>query len=512
MDIQSLLNSTIQIPTLPTIAVEILDAVRDEDASFERLSTVVSSDPALAAKVLKAANSSFYGLRTNVSSIKQAISILGLNALKNLALSFAIAESMQRIADSQFDFELFWRRSVTAALAADILAKHLKQKNDEAFVCGLLLDIGVLILYYCRKEEYGKIFDEKKVADLPIAILEKKVFGFDHQELGAAVLDQWGLPLCIVEPIRYHHETGEVPAAHRVQTHIVQIADRISAVYHGTHTGFALQAVKAMLKDRYRIDEGAAQSLVDAVAEQSNEIFSLFELGSEHLRPISQLLQEANQELARLNITYDHLVLEYRRRNERAEKLAQSLKAANKRLRTMAMRDDLTGLFNQRHFLISLETELQRALRYQRALTLALLDIDQFHRINAQHGYWAGDILLKIIGAALAKVTRNTDLLARYRGDIFAIICPETDLQAAAAIVERIRKGIEQVVMPIGGKMVKVTVSTGIAGYAPANGPKTSGQLLDTAEQALCQSKTNGRKRVSMFPCSPGMHLERKIS
>jgi len=90
--LQTLIGNDIQIPTLPSIAVMILEAVRDEDSSLESLAKVVSSDPALAARVLKVTNSSLYGLRNKVSTIKQAISILGLNALKNIALSFVIVE------------------------------------------------------------------------------------------------------------------------------------------------------------------------------------------------------------------------------------------------------------------------------------------------------------------------------------------------------------------------------------------------------------------------------------
>jgi len=500
--LQTLIGNDIQIPTLPSIAVMILEAVRDEDSSLESLAKVVSSDPALAARVLKVTNSSLYGLRNKVSTIKQAISILGLNALKNIALSFVIVESFQDESDSDFNFSFFWKRAVTAAVAADMIARHMKHKNDEALVCGLLQDIGVVIFFLAKGQEYGCIFDEKKVNDAPIAVLEKKLFGIDHQEVGAAALDLWGLPASIVEPIRYHHCERGVPKEVAKHARILQLSDRISALCHGTHNGQTFTTIKSLLREMLNLGEDAAKSLLDQVAKESNDIISFFELPGTTIKPISQLLQEANSELAKLNFSYEHLALQYQWEKERALELAQALKSANEKLKSMAFRDELTGLFNQRYFLTSLENEFNRAIRYQRPFSLVLLDIDRFKKVNDELGHRAGSALIRIIGSALERVSRSTDLLARYGGDEFALICPETGVKAAAILAQRMCRTIEQLVIPMCGKKINITISLGVTGYEPASSINASAMLFDAADRALHLSKSNGRNQVTMLPYS----------
>lgn len=495
---KSLLDDRITIPTLPKLAVKILDAVKDEDSSLERLATVVSSDPALVAKVLKVANSSLYGVRTRVGSIKQAIAMLGLNALKNIALSFVIVESLQGAGERQFGFELYWKRALTAAVAANLTARCLKQAPDEAFVCGLLQDIGIIILYMARPDDYSRIFDERKITGLSIAALEKKLLGCDHQEIGAGVLERWGLPPSISEPIRYHHHDGQAPAQYQMQTRIVQLADCMAAVYHGPRNAQTLQVIKTMLQDSSGIGAETAQGLLDAVAQESSEMISFFDFPGEPMKPVSRLLQEANEELSKLNLTYEYLALQYQWEKEQAMELAQALKAANEKLRSMAFRDELTGIFNQRQFLASLDHEFGRALRYQRPLALVLLDIDHFKQINDSFGHRCGDTLLRILSAALENVMRRTDLLARYGGDEFAIICPETNLQAAAVMAEQIRTMVEQLLIPLRKKPVRVTVSAGVAEYAPGCEAKAAREIFDAADRALYRSKMHGRNRVSV--------------
>jgi diguanylate cyclase (GGDEF)-like protein len=510
--VKSTIDSSIQIPTLPGIALKILNAVRDENSSFDALAKVVTSDPMIAAKVLKVANSSFYGLTRKVSSIKQAISILGLNTLKNIALSFVVVESMKGLGESSFDFEHFWKRAVTAAVAAELVSKGIKRKYDEAFVCGLLQDIGIVILYFNKQGEYCKILDEKRTRGVPIDVFERETFGFDHQEVGGAVLEEWGFPPSIVEPIRYHHNNTTAPNDYQLQTHIVQLSDRISAVYHGRNAAQNFQDIKAVLNEEYSIDEKGAQELIDSVAHQSNEVFSSFELKGEGIKPISQILQEANQELTKLNFTYESLAMQYKRDKDKMEELARALEDANKKLRNLALRDELTGLFNQRRFLSALENELERAARYKRPLSLVLMDIDHFKRINDEHGHRAGDVVLREIGGLLNAMARNTDVACRYGGEEFAIICPETDMRSAQIMAERLRKAIEDMAIPLDKIAVTVTVSAGVTEYAPKGSAKTSEDIFDAADKALYESKRNGRNRVSECAISSGKDPIARVS
>ena len=126
--------------------------------------------------------------------------------------------------------------------------------------------------------------------------------------------------------------------------------------------------------------------------------------------------------------------MQYKRDKDKMEELARALEEANKKLRDLALGDELTGLFNQRHFLSSLENELVRAARYRRPFSLVLIDIDYFKRINDEYGHRAGDIVLREIGTLLKETARNTDVACRYGGEEFAILCPETDMQSASML------------------------------------------------------------------------------
>jgi HD-like signal output (HDOD) protein len=155
------IKKNIKIPSPPNIAMRLLQAVKSDDSTYKELAQIISSDPALTARALKIANSSFYGLSRKVDSIERAISVLGVTALKNIALSFTISKGFSGKDSAGFNFNYFWKRAVTAAIAADLTAALIGKRSDDTFVTGLLQDIGILILYYCRTEEYVRLIEQK---------------------------------------------------------------------------------------------------------------------------------------------------------------------------------------------------------------------------------------------------------------------------------------------------------------------------------------------------------------
>ena len=136
--IQEIVKGNAKLPSMPAVAIRILEAVQKDDSSFEEIARIISSDPALTAKTLKIANSSFYTLPQKVVTIEKAIAILGVNTLKNIALSFVISKELRGAGNDAFDFNLFWKRAVTAAIAADLIAKLINHKCDDVFVSCLL--------------------------------------------------------------------------------------------------------------------------------------------------------------------------------------------------------------------------------------------------------------------------------------------------------------------------------------------------------------------------------------
>ena len=501
-----------KLPSPPAIGIRILEAVKSEETSSKELAKIISSDPALVAKILKVANSAFYATTQKVDNIRKAITILGQDTLKNIALSFVIAKDMQGNTDESFDFTFFWKRSITAAVGAELLTDIVSNKRGDLFVTALLQDIGIVIMYLSQKDNYLKVFDEKQASGVTVEAAERKIFGFDHQELGAHVLESWGLSENIYVPVRFHHDLASVPEEHRFYSYMLSLSDMTSSVYHGTHSASKIALIKDLLDEEYGVESNAVDEMIDSVAEKSVEILSFFDIPPENMKPYSQILLEANQELGKLNFSYEQLLMEYKQAKEKAEKLAGELKTANTRLRELAFRDGLTGLYNHRHFQELMDKEMSRAMRYKRPFALVLFDLDHFKKVNDKYGHPAGDQVLKVVSHEASQLVRESDTLARYGGEEFAVILPETDLRGAGIFAERLRKAIAATKVKAGDVTIDVSISVGVTSFDPTNGTNHKTDIISAADKALYHSKNNGRNRISLLKMSANDDTEATAS
>jgi diguanylate cyclase (GGDEF)-like protein len=171
-----------------------------------------------------------------------------------------------------------------------------------------------------------------------------------------------------------------------------------------------------------------------------------------------------------------------------------------------AVTDALTGLSNRRHFSNCLGLEVRRSRRYGLRLSLLMLDLDEFKRLNDRDGHLFGDLVLQRVGRVLRRAVREADVACRYGGEEFAVILPETDRLGGYAVAERIRKRIEQDFSerPIGNRRVRLGVSGGIGSYP--EDAQDAARLIDRADQALYLSKRRGKNRISLY------HSERRES
>jgi HD-like signal output (HDOD) protein len=231
--LQSLLKGVATLPSLPSIAMRIIQEVKKDTSSLNELAGIISVDPALAAKILRLANSSFYALPYKVDSIGRAVNILGLEALKNIALSFVIVRGFKRKRIDEFDHEHFWKRSITAAVSAEMIAAKIGIKREDTFVIPLLMDIGVCVMYLSRPDDYLKVINKKRISRATTYEVEREVFGFDHAAVGSEILKEWGIPEDIFLPVGYHHKKEECPSEYREIVDVLMLADLSSSVYHG---------------------------------------------------------------------------------------------------------------------------------------------------------------------------------------------------------------------------------------------------------------------------------------
>ena len=498
--ILSLIEKELTLPYLPAIAVQILDAVQKNDAALSsELEEIISIDPVLMTKMLKVANSGVFACNGEITNVKQGMSMLGADIIKNIALSFVIVAELNNNEHTDFDFDHFWRRSVTAAVSAELLSKTLQYKNDDIFVSALLHDLGMLVISLTKGNEYNTLLKEARLSDIDLIDLEKDKYGFNHQQVGYALLTSWHLPDSVSEPILYHHQPESTPETCRKSAEILYLADQLSAICNEPETAEKARLLQQRLVEHFSVDETQALKLLDAAATNSCEMIGVFELDPGDIKPYSLLLKEANTEFEKLHLSNDQMVLEMKEAKEKAERLAHELQDANSHLKKLVYRDGLTGLYNHRYFQESLGNELARAARYNSSVSLILFNIDFFKKVNDSYGYPAGDLILINIANAVNSSVRFSDIVARYGGNEFAVILPETNTAGVKVFAARVRRCIEGIATLVEGQLIYVTISVGATTYSMEQSGVTKNILIETANRGLYLSKKNGRNQVTIL-------------
>ncbi|MGD9367917.1 MAG: GGDEF domain-containing protein [Desulfobacteraceae bacterium] len=494
--VQKLLKLETDLPSPPAIAVRVLEEIKKEECSLEGLARIIESDPALVTKILRIANSSHYGLVAEVNTLPRALSVLGLNAVKNVVLSFVLVDTIRGEKKSAFNYDLFWRRSVTTAVSADLVCKLIGQPCDDIFLTALLQDIGAVFMYICHRDDYLAVLERTRFMPSSRADIETDIFSFNHQDVGSAMLKEWGLPREIYSPIGYHHAPHKAPSEWQFVSKILNIAHNLSSIYHGNHSAEAIEDTMAVFTGQFGLKAEDVDALIDRIANHTVELLSFFEIPAGDMKPFSQILQDANAELGKLNLTYEQLVLQYQNAKEAAESMARELREANRKLRRLATTDGLTGLYNHRAFQDILHRRVSEANRHGRSLSMMMLDLDHFKSVNDKHGHPVGDAVLKAISTRITAMLRSEDIFARYGGEEFAVILPETTIKGAIQLAERIRMAIADLVVKINGASLNVTVSAGISANHPGQGDCDKAALIEAADRALYMAKNAGRNVV----------------
>jgi putative nucleotidyltransferase with HDIG domain len=201
---QQILKDHKELSSLPQTLSEVLRVVRDDNASTRDLAEVLSRDPALTAKVLRIVNSPYYGAGREITTMPQAVMTLGMRAVSALALSTSIYDLSGKW-QVTIDRQRFWRHSLEVAMAARMIARESGYAYpEEAFICGLLHDIGILILEKSFPEKFERIWKQAEAGE-DIAELEERIWGTNHARVGQFLLEQWGLPSVICDAVGYHH-------------------------------------------------------------------------------------------------------------------------------------------------------------------------------------------------------------------------------------------------------------------------------------------------------------------
>ena len=507
--LQEILSSK-DLPTLPIIASKLLALTAQEETTLTDIANLIMQDMSLSAKVLRVANSSFYSFPQQISSINQAVSILGLNAVRSLVLSFSFLSMGTRQNGSLFDYEQFWQRSLVEAAAAKLIVEQVANADaEEAFTGSLLQNIGQLVLASTRPLEYNQVLEQANT--LPAESggdrliqeqnLELEIFGMTHAEAGYEVAKSWGLPENLILPIRYHHAPLDYSGTNKRHQQIIRaayLANLLARLFYSDkpehyHKQFRSEAKQLLGLKILGIN--TVLKTIDKVIEQSAQFFGIT---IKPIKSVAEILQEANLRLSLINLSYEEMNRALNKSKLELEKLTEELSQKNKLLENLANIDGLTEINNHRFFQNFLDSEINRSIRNDRSLALLLADIDHFKQFNDTYGHQAGDFILKEFCRITKEVIREYDLIARDGGEECACVLPETDQDEALVVAEKLRKTTEEYVFDDGTNAYRVTISIGIASARPDDQQFSKNDLIGMADDALYDAKNNGRNRVSL--------------
>jgi two-component system, cell cycle response regulator len=476
------------LPTLPGVVLSIIEAVKNENTSLEELGEILSMDPPLSGKILGLINSAFYSLPQEVTSVSQAVKMLGLNTVKKVALSFSLLRLVKGSKEGQFNYAAFWRDSVMAAIVCRLLVENdIPFMAEDAFTLGLLHEIGRLSLNQSMPKQYSLVLKEQQDTSCEYYQAERQILGFTHMELGGALIKKWGLPASFYEPVQFHHLPERIEAsANQTKTlgQILCLASQVVGFFSGKGKVLPLGVMKRYLF-RWGFDRNIqVEELIEEVHLHMNEISGLFEIQLEDDNAYLVLIEEARRELIKVSDRFLQELLEQQRRVES--------------LKEEIMRDGLTDLYNYKSFHCFVDKEYYRAKRYGLPLTLVMADIDHFKSVNDTFGHMAGDQMLRLISRTLNTPLRNSDIIGRHGGEEFGILLAETPVNDSLIVVERCRRLVESLALECEGEVVKVTMSFGVAFLQPGS-DLSKEALIKQADRALYEAKNRGRNQICVY-------------
>lgn len=465
------------LPALPAVAVDVLRLCDEEDPNLGKIAEVVRKDPALAARVLGTANSPLFGLRREVGNLPVALGLLGVNALRAMVLSFALHRCAPPAAGGLLD--RYWRRSILSAFAAQALCEGAGEGHQEEALLGALLqDIGMLAFFRLAHAGYEELVRACDGDHDRLGPAERNLFGGDHPEAGAWLLERWRLPEWLVGCVAASHGGGPSAGAGTAVPDCL-----ISAVVlSGRFADIWVQpdAAAATRRAREEADRVLGAGAVDAgrvcarLLECAPEISRLFDVPLD-VEQMTAVLDQAQETLV--------------------EALVRQEAGAN-RAPAATQLDPVTALPGRGPLEERLEAAYQRAQADRVSQGIIFADVDEFKTVNDTYGHCAGDAVLRSVARCLAGHVRENDFAARFGGDEFVVVMATENLEQLAAAAERLRAAVACCDHSLeDGRSLRVSLSLGCA-MLDAAVHRCWRDALDEADRALYAAKRAGKNRV----------------
>ena len=482
--------STPNLPTLPVVAMRVLELTAKPDVSLREIAAVIENDPAIASKVIRTVNSSFYGLTRRCGSIQQALAFLGLQTVKALVLGFSLARSIDGGGDDEvsFDFLDYWRRSIYSAAAAREIALIVRRCDpDEAFMAALVQDLGMVALWRAYGDRYLQAIDLTKGDHRKLCAIEQRSFETDHPNVGAEMVLRWRFPEELATAVRCHHRSFEADPHAAGLARVVELAATAAAVLSQRSAESDLHRFRRDGQEWFDLRPAPLTLLLQRIADRADELSRAFGLDTGAAPDVDAILAKAakirnDQQLVEPNLEADGCdVVEHGSVS-------------------------LATIPDARAFGADLERAFVENGR-SGGIGVLLVGIDRAKMVQEGFGARGVEAAMTHTASKIRGLVSANASIYRFVGAELAVLVPRTEMEDLCRMAESIRRTIASEPVPFEhatSRSFPMSVSIGAAMYEAVgeirngSGIETPDQLLSAAMFALAAGR-RARNRVVVF-------------
>lgn len=382
------------LPSLPATAVRVLELSQDPDSTVNELAETIRFDQGLSAKILKTVNSSFFGLRTKCATIDKALVVLGLRELRNLALGFSLVPAMEAAYTEGFDPIDYWRRGIYSAVASKIIAQRVaREVADEAFLGGLLQDIGIMAMLQALGDPYEEVLLTAATDHRRLAAAELRAFDMQHPEVGALLARKWQLPDELSVPIRFHERPTAAPNELKEVVSCVALGNSVHQCLTYDDKAACFSRLYDQASRFFGIDNATCDEILKETATAAKEVSRLFELDTGDSVDADALLKKAQELQSEPATEQDNL----------------NHGSVSAVIRDGDLVDPITGVMTRLAIERHLETAYEESKTERTPVSIAIIRLDGFAKLIENEGLEAGDVAAIDITESLEEICEGLE-------------------------------------------------------------------------------------------------------
>lgn len=508
--------SSDRLPSLPEVALRVVDIARQPDPDFTDLVDAIRMDPAIAGRILKTANSALMGMRTRASSIETAVPRLGTTMVRALVLGFSLAESQKSNSlNLRPWYQQIWRESLIQAAAAEILAERQNGRVDPGtwFLAGLLQDIGRLaMLSTCQDEYVEAVLDVDDSRSQVQRELDR--FGFTHVDVSAALCRRWNLDDAIVKAVGVHHDAAHQVVPLRFSSSTSIEAGLITASHFADYLEGVSQDlccsrehIERLLMQVFALRPNDIFRLLADVDARVGEIAAAFNVDIGKAPSLEDILADAQEVLSQIAVTSQLRLVNANVRSTESEVAPLGKRPQDDKSNEpdSVWHDPQTRAFNAVYLKQALTTTLQQSNQNNVPLGLLIIRVDEAACAEVPDETGTGESCLRKIADLLKQSVRLSDAVVRFSASEFLVSLYDINVDMLPLLADQMKRRISRDVRSVDAPEESVNCSFGAVFYDPAvTQPESPDSLLDKARQSVPSNRSGTTDAVSVFSIIKG--------